>query len=129
VWLFGGSLAVGALGYLIVTFWCEPILQFHRVRHQVTSDLIYFGNAFCTSGENLDDAVMERRRANRRHAADLVASYQRLPFFYRSWLEHNEENPSLAASEFIGLSNTVNWPEAEPRVRTIEKALGIGRVL
>jgi hypothetical protein len=131
VWLFIASLAVGAVAYCVVTFWLEPILQYHRIRHQVTSDLVFYANSFRYPIEDSEDerVVGERRQVNRRHAADLVANFQRLPFPYRTWLRIKKEDPSRAASEFIGLANSVMLEQAEPRIRAIEKALGIGRVL
>jgi hypothetical protein len=129
--IFFGSLLAGAFGYFVVTFWCEPILQYHRIRHQVTSDFVFYTNTFQYPIQEAEDAqvIAERRQVNRRHAAELVANYHRLPFFYRTWLKHNEQAPSRAASELMGLSNAVMYEQAEPRIRAIEKALGIGRVL
>lgn len=131
LWIFIGSLIAGGMSYFVVTFKFEPILQFHRIRHQVTSDLVFYANTFRYPIEEAEDArvVEERRQVNRRHAAELIANYQRLPFFYRAWLEAGEQDPARAASEFMGLSNTVMPEQAEPRIRAIEKALGIGRVV
>lgn len=131
LWIFFGSLFFGVIGYLIATFAIEPILQYHRIRHQVTSDLVFYANSFQYPIQEAEDAkvLAERRQVNRRHAAELVANCHRLPFLYKAaWLKIRGQDPSRAASELIGLSNAVMLQQAEPRIRAIEKALGIGRV-
>lgn len=129
--IFVGGLLIGAAGYFIATFMVEPILQYHRIRHQVISDLIFYANSFRYPIEEPDDAkvVAERRQVNRRHAAELVANYHQLPFLYRVCLKFRGQDPSRAASELIGLANAVMLGQAEPRIREIEKALGIGRIV
>ena len=126
LWIFFGSLVAGVIGYFVVTFKFDPILQFHRIRHQVTSDLVFYANTFQYPIQDAEDArvVEARRQVNRRHAAELVANYQRLPFFYRAWLEASEQDPSKAASEFMAcptrscLSRRKHEPE--PLIRLLE---------
>ena len=52
------SLCAGGLGYLIVTFWMNPIFRYLHIRHEVTSDLIFYANVMHES--LLGDELKER---------------------------------------------------------------------
>lgn len=63
-----------------------PLLRYIEIKHQVTSDLVFYANIFDARG--LNEEMQERKRQrqrqrqdnNRRHAADIRACYYRLPF-------------------------------------------------
>lgn len=105
------SLCAGGLGYLIVTFWMNPILRYLQIRHEVTSDLIFYANVMHESllGDELRERANKRRVSNRKHASEIAACYYRLPRWYKKFfLEKRNENPLMASRDLIGLSNSSN---------------------
>lgn len=121
------SLIAGGCGYLVVTFWMNPILRYLQLRHEVTSDLIFFANVITT--DDLCDELKERhntrRRQNRKHAAEMAACYYRLPHWYKWLLERREEKPLIASSSLIGLSNCNTHDSAKIHIQWLEKSLKI----
>lgn len=121
------SLVTGGCGYLIVTFWMAPILRYLQIRHEVTSDLIFYANVIDLS--ILDDRLKERHEvgveAYRRHAAEIAASYYRLPRWYRLLLKRRGEEPVTASKNLIGLSNCAKSADAYPHIRSVMKNLRI----
>jgi hypothetical protein len=125
------GLAAGVVGYFFTTFWMEPILHYRRLRHEVISDLIFYRDAinFEHGSLAIRKRAEERSLANRRHGAELIACYHQLPKYYRRGLRKRGVDPSAAAVEMLGLSNIWDWAQAEPRVRRLEKVLGIPQVV
>lgn len=121
------SILSGAGGYLITTFWFQPILRYREIKHNVFSDLIFYANAINSDGMNevMKDRMEKRIEANRRHSAALYACYKDLPIWYRKWLERSGEDPVSAASDLLGLSNTFEFDSAEKRLEKIKKNLKI----
>lgn len=119
------GVSTGAAGYLLSTFFFQPILQYRDLKWQLLSDLIFFANVVRT--DHLNDHMKERGHArvdaHRRHAADLAAVYERLPWVYRKFLERRREKPSEAAAEMIGLSNTDDYDAAYGREKRIRALL------
>ncbi len=126
--LFIFSLLAGGAGYLIVTFWMNPILRYLSIRHEVTSDLIFYANVLHESnllGDELKKRADDRRLSNRKHAAAIAACYYRLPQWYkRFFLERRKEDPLAASTNLIGLSNSSN-DTYEKHVKALQKALNI----
>ena len=124
------SLVAGGLGYLIVTFWINPILRYIQIRHDVTSDLVYYANVI--SPDNLNEKLKEKYEAridsNRRHAAEMAASYYRLPRWYRAWLKKIGEEPLVASKNLIGLSNC-NLDTSDHHIQWLKKSLLLDRKL
>ena len=122
------SLLAGGSGYLIVTFWMNPILRYLTIRHEVTSDLIFYANVFHEvdwHGEALKERAEERRLSNRKHASEIAACWYRLPAWYKKWFLHQRNEDPLAASiHLIGLSNSSNdtWVK---HAKALQKALNI----
>jgi hypothetical protein len=125
------SLAVGVVGYLLATFWMQPIVHYLQLKQQVASDLVFYANAFNFrhGSPAIKQRAEERVSANRRHAADLVACHNRLPAPYRWLLRRRRENPSRAASELLRISNQSNASAAEPMIRTVEQCLRFPRMV
>ena len=123
------SIAAGALGYLIATFWVRPILRYRNTRSNIVSDLIYFANAI--ELQKLDGSLREdalaRKDVNRRHAAELRAAYSELPRWYRYCLRARREEPTAASSELIGLSNASTGEEVNACIAGIERHLRLPR--
>ena len=121
------SLVAGGCGYLAVTFWMNPILRYLQIRHEVTSDLIFFANVI--TDDNLCDEFKQRHRTrqqqNRKHAAEMAASYYRLPCWYKWWLERREEKPLIASRNLIGLSYCNTHESADTHVQWLKKSLKI----
>lgn len=121
------SILAGAGGYLLTTFWFQPILRYREIKHQVFADLIFYANAINADGLNEIMKVRkdQRAEANRRHSAELRASYKDLPFWYRKWLGRNGEDPMEAATHLMGLSNTIDYDKADKRIERIKQHLRI----
>jgi len=121
------GLAAGATGYLIVTFWLQPILRYREIRERVHSDLIYYADA--TNADGLNDEMKERMwarvSANRRHSSDLRAIFGSLPWFYRKYLAIRGYNPEEVAKDLMGLSNTFKHEDVDTRVKRIRAGLGL----
>lgn len=117
------GIVAGAAGYLITTFWFQPILRYRELKYQAASELVFFANAIEAeklNGTPRTDSA-ERKQSNRRCAAALLSIYAELPFWYRKWLAYREQNPIAASAELIRLSNTDTRQEAkewEANVRT-----------
>lgn len=125
------SFWVGGAGYLIVTFWMAPILRYLEIRHQVTSALIYYANVF--DPEFLNDEMQQRyldgMSTHRKHAAELTASYYRLPRWFRLKLKFMKENPLEASKNLIGLSNCSKSDQANLHVQALMRNLRISKTL
>ena len=128
-WITLLSIAAGAIGYLIATFWVRPILRYREIKYQAASDLVYFANAI--ELQKLDGSLREdalsRMEANRRCAADLAAIYDDLPCWYRRWLHRCKEDPKQASSELIGLSNESDIKEAKGRIKNVKESLRLSQ--
>lgn len=121
------SIAAGAAGYLLVTFWVRPILRYRDLKHQLVVDLIYYANAVSPDGmsEFIQEHHNNRVLALRKHSAEFVACYLNLPLWYQGWLDIDKEEPMNAATHLMGLSNTGAFDTAAWRVRKIEEFLRI----
>ncbi len=121
------SILSGAGGYLITTFWFQPILRYREIKHNVFADLIFYANAINSDGMNevIKNRMEKRIETNRRHSAELTACYKDLPILYRKWLQRNGEDPISAASHLMGLSNTFEFDPAEKRLEKIKENLKI----
>ena len=105
------SLLAGGSGYLIVTFWMDPVLRYLNIRHEVTSDLLFYSNVTYEDllGFELKQRAKDRRIANRKHASEIAACYYRLPWWYKKFfLNRRNEDPLRASRSLIGLSNSSN---------------------
>lgn len=118
-WITVLSIAAGAVGYLFVTFWFQPILKYREIKFRVASELVLYANAIevCSNGKH-NQRAMERKAANRRSAADLDAIYSNLPCLYRLYLKISKENPKDAATKLIELSNTSDWRNLNGTIST-----------
>jgi len=121
------SLVAGGCGYLVITFWMSPILRYLQIRHEVTSDLIFYDNVI--SADNVCDELKKRHEArqesNRKHAAEMGACYYRLPKWYKWLLKRRDENPLVASRELIGLSNSSTEESAYPHIKRLKEAMRI----
>ena len=124
--LFLGAIA-GVASYLIINFWMVPLLRYIEIKHQVTSDLVFYANVLDASGlnEEMQERKRQRQENNRRHAAEIRACYYRLPSWYKMYLEKVGEDPIRASKSLIGLSNTSEHIQGEPFVKNLGKALRI----
>jgi hypothetical protein len=126
-WITLLSIAAGAAGYLIATFWVRPILRYKDIKYQVASDLVFFANAIELHklDGSLREDTLKRQDVNRQRASDLAAIYDYLPTWYRCWLQKSKEDPKRACSELIGLSNESDVKEAKQRIQNIKACLRI----
>jgi hypothetical protein len=129
------GILTGALGFLLPTFYFQPILRYRDAKFQILSDLIFYANAINTDVKDLQGDVKEefekrgwaRVEANRRNSADLMACFHNLPSIYRWFLRRRGENPDVAASELMGFSNTHDWDIAAARCEKIRNSLRFPR--
>ena len=121
------GVVTGSIGYFVSTFWMKPILRFGEIRQQIASDLVFFSNAIISDGlnEEMRSRVVDRRVANRRSSADLMACLLSVPFWYRWWLKLRGKDPFIAAQELIGLSNAVDFESSSKRILLIKTKLGL----
>lgn len=121
------SVICGASGYLIAKFWFQPIFEYRDIKSQIIADLIFYANAINPKGLNdeMKQRVLDRMVADRRHSAQLTACFYSLPSLYRKYLMKISERPDIASSEFIGLSNTTEYDEANKLIDKIQEQLGI----
>lgn len=121
------SIVAGASGYLLTTFWFQPILRYREIKHQVFSDLIFYANAINADGmnEKMKERMGQRVESNRKHSAELTACYKDMPIWFRKWLERNGEKPMDAANHLMGLSNTYEYDPADKRIEKIKEHLKI----
>ncbi len=123
------GIGAGAVGYLAVTFWFQPILRYRETKFRIASDLVFFANAMelqKTDGSIRAD-TLERKDSNRHCAAELNAIYPELPTWYQCWLKCRTESPAEASSELIRLSNVSSREEAHECVNAIRVALRLPR--
>jgi hypothetical protein len=121
------SILAGATSYLVVNFWMNPLLRYLEIKHQVTSDLVFYANVIDATGlnEEMQERRLERQRNNRRHAAEIRATYYRLPSWYRARLRRVGEDPIEASRALIGLSNSSHALPGDPFVTSLANALRI----
>lgn len=127
LWIALLTIVITAIGYLVTNFWIGPILRYRNLKNQIASDLVFFANAIQL--QKLDGSIREdtlaRKDANRRRAADLAAINNDLPTWYQWWLRKRDEDPKVASSELIGLSNESDLAEAKERITNVKKYLRI----
>lgn len=119
------SIAAGAVGYLIVTFWVQPILRYRDIRYRVIADLVFFANALellKTDGSFRKDTE-QRQENNRRCASDFEAIVCYLPSGYRWWLKWRDENPMKASKGLFGLATSNDSENAKHYIAEIRKHL------
>lgn len=121
------TIVAGGLGYFIMQFIMAPVQRYLEIRHQVTSDLLYYANAIGAkgAGEALRRKQDERQESNRKHASEIVAAYYRLPGFYRFWLKRKGEDPLDASRGLIGLSTSFDYEQAYPYLKQLLKSLNL----
>lgn len=121
------SIAAGAAGFLVVTFWFQPILRYRSIKYQIISDLFFYANAVNADGLNdeMQERMKKRIQADRRNSSDLEACCPTLPGWYKCWLKIRGEEAEKAAAELLRLSNTFDHMKAADSVDRIKKYLRI----
>lgn len=125
--LFLGIMA-GGVSYLVANFWMNPLLRYLDIKHQVTSDLVFYANVIDASNlnEEMQQRRVERQDQNRKHAAEIRTSYYRLPWWYRFYLRTlTTEDPVCASRMLIGLSNSGEVVDGEKFIPKLRKCLRI----
>ena len=119
------TIVFGAVGYLLVTFWFQPILRYRDIKYKIASDLVYYANTLdLLDSQGLPRPRMqERMDMNRKRSAELEAVYKYLPRLYRWWLKKFHEDPQEARRELIGLSNEMDGREAMQRMQDVRRYL------
>lgn len=121
------TLVAGATGFLIVTFWFQPILRYRSIKYRIISDLFFYANAVNAESmnEEMQERMKQRIQADRRNSSDLEACYPILPRWYKCWLKMRGEEADKAAVELLRLSNTFDHMKAADSVDRIKKYLRI----
>lgn len=125
------GLVSGVIGYILTTFGMEPVIRYRDVRHAIVRDLVLYANAIVpmSAPNKPDPRVQKRQKANRERSAELHAVIVRLPRLYRKYLVWVSEDPEIAASQLIGLSNTSDSGDADRRITKIREALRVPRIV
>jgi hypothetical protein len=126
-WITLLSITAGAVGYLIVTFWVQPILKYREIKYRVAADLVFFANALdlLKSDRSFRKDTEQRQENNRRCASDFEATVRYLPRWYRWWLKWRNENPMEASRDLFGLANSDDSKSAKQYIAEIRKNLKI----
>jgi len=126
-WTLLVSLIAGAVGFLTVTFWSQPILRYRSIKYQIISDLFFYANVVNADGlnEEMQERLKKRIQADRRNSSDLEACLPTLPSWYKCWLKKRGEEAEKAAAELLRLSNTFDHMKAADSVDRIKKYLRI----
>ncbi|MCC6208553.1 MAG: hypothetical protein IT488_10440 [Gammaproteobacteria bacterium] len=105
----------------------NPILRYLDIKHQVTSDLVFYANVIDAAdlNEEMQERRLQRQKNNRRHAAEMRAAYYRLPKWYRAYLKRVGEDPIAASTALIGLSNSGQVIHGEDFLPSLSKSLRI----
>ncbi len=121
------TLVAGAAGYLVVTFWFQPVLRYRSIKYRIISDLFFFANVINADGlnEEMQERMKKRIQADRRNSSDLEACYPILPSWYKCWLKMCGEEAEKAAEELLRLSNTYDHMKAASSVDRVKKYLRI----
>lgn len=121
------GIVAGGMSFLVVQFWMNPLLRYLSIKHEVTSDLVFYANVVNADGlnEQMQALHEERRQQNRKHGAEIRASYYRLPGWYRWHLSRVDERPVAASKALIGLSNTKEYDLAIKYVAELRESLRI----
>jgi len=121
------SISIGGISFLVVQFWMNPLLRYLDIKHQVTSDQVFYANVINADG--LNEEMQQRHRArqkkNRKHAGEIRASYYRLPWWYKKYLILIGESPIQASKALIGLSNTKEYDLGNKYTERLRKSLRI----
>ncbi|CAN7438787.1 hypothetical protein LJR118_002886 [Acidovorax sp. LjRoot118] len=122
------TIAAGALGYCLATFWLKPMVLYIELRSKVLSDLVYYANVQSPEGLVPDEIRRgaEGHNALRRHAGELAACDEQLPAFYKGYLRLRGRSLSRCSELLIGLSNTVEFDMADKKRKAILDQLGAG---
>ncbi len=121
------TLVAGIAGFLVVTFWFQPILRYRSIKYRIISDLFFFANVVNAEGlnEEMQERMKQRIQADRRNSSDLEACYPILPSWYKCWLKMRGEEAEKAAVGLLRLSNTFDYMKAANSVDQIKKCLRI----
>ncbi len=124
------SVIFGAFGFIATRFYFQPILKYKELKFQINSDLIFYKNAITHKplkfdvdfNKRLEQKVLNRMDANRRHSADLDSCCYDVPFFYLIW---KGEHPDKASVKSMILSNTIDPVDADKLINEIRNFLKI----
>jgi len=103
------SFVLGLFGYIVVRFWIFPIGRYIRLKDRLAFDLNTLLDMLQDeqSYQTEKSQIQDQRLSIRRHSSDLVSTYQnKLPYWYRLYLESKNEQPLKAAESSMRLSNT-----------------------
>lgn len=122
------TILVGAVGYVLATFYFRPVLRYVDLKGAIAADLVLYANALPDTVA-LDERVREASQAYRRHAAALAACEAELHPWYLWWRAwHRGERPGVASSALIGMSNAADIGNFERHRDSLYKRLHVPRV-
>ena len=121
------GLSSGAFGYWFTTFFVQPILRYRDIRSKILKDFIYFAQVVNADGLNNRMKNLHERKilVNRDSSARLSAAVLELPNCYKLYLKFCKLDPSTAAKQLIGYSNTTDYDQAHKLANAIRKNVGL----
>ena len=118
------GLFAGALGYVLPTFFFQPILRYREIRSRIIFDLIFYAN---TRNPSLPkEKRVEGEDSARRRSAELEANYDEdLPCLFKKYLEYKKIFPKEAAKALINLANSDKQEDINAALQRIKEHLKI----
>lgn len=109
------GIIAGVFTYALIHVWVEPIIRFNKARFQIDYDLMFYANkrGHLKTEYPSDEAkqrhleeVNEAKKAHRKNAHSLRASYNHLPRIYQVYPTYKQIYSKEASKELVGFSNT-----------------------
>lgn len=120
------SFVFGALGYIVLRFWIQPIFGYRKLKRRILSDLGGGDPADSVERAAGSEQKGKWKTAIRKHGAELTDYYTcDLPRWYRMVLQQRGENPIEAAKHLLKLPNTPRGEDAKKQVEKVKECLGI----
>lgn len=123
---------VFVLGQTILKLFVEPWQQQRECIAKISNAMVMYANSYLTPGVLSNDEILRISKETRSLAAELAASYNRIPFYItlqKSSIFPSLENIRTVQSNLIGLSNglgnNANPDKNERRINEIKKLLEI----
>jgi len=125
MWSAIASFLLGGIGWLVVSFFAKPLLDFLNLRSRVHEELIVTGNIREMAADTLpyEKAVESLRRLGAKVLATKDTE-SRLLRWYLSWAGYDL---AKAGNNLIGLSNSLTIPDHPLHTNSIEEGLQLPR--
>ena len=99
--------------------------RYADVKQRIARDLVTYANAIMLDegAAVVPEQRLARQRANRESATDLEVALNKLPAWYRWWLQRFGEKPLEASKNLLGLCNATTHEDADECIANIKRLL------